>query len=171
MRKSRYRRENPRRITQDIHYGYPGYPICGMTAETAEKAIQKADDTTKTLHGVQHKMPKITEDKYKLTLADICLPDYFRGHHNPVLSVPVWKDMTKAELIESIVSDYNLVYDYLCEGHDNPWPDMNSETLTKMVDTFIIKEMPFENYDIPTFAECEDTVDDVFIFILCEEND
>ncbi len=54
MLKSTYRKGNPSKITQDIHYGYPGYhiaitkdgyPICGMTAPTEAEVIQKIDNT------------------------------------------------------------------------------------------------------------------------------
>ncbi|RLI66800.1 MAG: hypothetical protein DRO67_00055 [Candidatus Asgardarchaeum californiense] len=109
--------------------------------------------------------------KYKLTFLDMCLSDYFAGHPNPVLQIPVWQDMTKKELMEEIVSDYNMVYDYLCsENRKNPWPNLSDSELFTMADKLILKEMPFENNDIPTSEECEKTLDDVCIFLICEED-
>jgi len=104
--------------------------------------------------------------KHKLTLIDQCLPDYFRGHRNPVMQIPVWKDMTKTDLIEAIESDYNMLWDYLTyEG----WPDLKDGELRKMADEFILVDEPFADCDMPTLDECEDTTDDVCIFIICDE--
>jgi hypothetical protein len=109
---------------------------------------------------------------YKLSELDICLPDYFSGYHNPVLQVPLWKEMTKTDLTNAIVSDYNLLWDYLTDkAHENPWPDLTEKELFRMCDEFILVNEPFINSDIPTADECEDTIDDVYLYIVCEEID
>ena len=114
--------------------------------------------------------------EYKLTMLDICLPDYFSGYHKPVLQVPIWKDMTKRELMDAIVTDYNMIWDYLCEGHEHPWPNMRDAELLSMADKFILNDLPFEGKNIPTAedydreAENDTHVDDVYIFIICEED-
>lgn len=56
--------------------------------------------------------------KYELCLADLCLPDYWRGHHLPHISVPVDKrttftqlrDMLRSEVLEGAVAgaDYDV---------------------------------------------------------------
>jgi len=108
---------------------------------------------------------------HKLVLLDTCLPDYFGGYHKPVMQIPVWQDMTKDELMDAIVSDYNMLWDYLVEKPHGTWPDLKDWQVHSLADNFIIENMPFENDDIPTCDECEETVDDVCIFIICEEDE
>ncbi len=114
-------------------------------------------------------MSKTTEDtelKYKLTLIDQCLPDYFRGHHKPVMQIPVWKGMTRSALINEVVNDYNMIWDYLCEHSEYPWPEFEDGELFAMLDEFILVDKPFADSDIPTLGECKNDVDDVCIFII-----
>ncbi len=47
---------------------------------------------------------------------DCCLPDYFGGHHLPVLSVPVDGNITRKELYNGLISELNEgVIDYTFE--------------------------------------------------------
>ena len=115
-----------------------------------------------------------SDPQYKLTMIDMCLPDYFNGHPNPVLQVPIWKDMTKKELMQAIVSEYNMLWEHLCEGHEHPWPNLSDRKLLTMADKFILTETPFANDGIPTAADYDkeqinNHIDDVYIFIICEE--
>lgn len=44
---------------------------------------------------------------------DVCLPDYFGGHHRPVLQVPVDGNTTRKGLYSSLLSELNMgVIDY-----------------------------------------------------------
>lgn len=45
--------------------------------------------------------------KLKLTcaLADVCLPDYWGGHHLPHVAVPVHRDLTFADLRAAIIDE------------------------------------------------------------------
>lgn len=44
---------------------------------------------------------------YTIAHVDTCLPDYFRGHHKPVIAVPVWHGMTRQQLIDSLHNEIN----------------------------------------------------------------
>lgn len=50
---------------------------------------------------------------------DACLPDYFGGHHKPVLQCPVDGNTTRKELYSSLLSELNMgVIDYqIDENH------------------------------------------------------
>lgn len=103
--------------------------------------------------------------EYQLQLLDICLSDYFSGNSNPVMALPVWKDMTKQELVEAIVSEYNNLWEYL----HHSWPDVSSEEMTKMAEEFILTDTPFSDTGICTLAELEndDSLDSVYLYINC----
>ena len=48
-----------------------------------------------------------------ISFYDACLPDYFGGHHRPVLQVPVDGNITRKELYSSLLSELNMgVIDY-----------------------------------------------------------
>ena len=106
--------------------------------------------------------------KYRLTMLDMCLPDYFRGHSKPVLQVVVWKDMTKQELMECIVSEYNETYEHLT--YKGAWPNLNDRQLLTMADKFILAEDPFIDDDLPTLEEMTVEMDDVYLYMICEED-
>lgn len=38
-------------------------------------------------------------------LIDHCLPDYFRGHHLPVIQLPVYSNMTTKQVLDGILSE------------------------------------------------------------------
>lgn len=111
--------------------------------------------------------------KHKLTQVGLSLPDFFGGHHDPVLQVPVHRDITKKELTDEIVNEYNMAYDHYTyeEGSDHPWPDLSDEDLRKMCDEFILIDTPLKDTGIPTLAELSEDEDSHFLFIICEEDD
>ena len=43
---------------------------------------------------------------------DTCLPDFFTGYSYPVVSVPCFNGMTRADLADGIESEINSMYDY-----------------------------------------------------------
>lgn len=47
----------------------------------------------------------------QLILLDVCTPDYFPGHHLPLISVPVHSETTVGELIEGIEDEYDFCFD------------------------------------------------------------
>lgn len=48
-----------------------------------------------------------------ISFYDVCLPDYFGGHHRPVLQVPVDGSTTRKELYSSLLSELAMgVIDY-----------------------------------------------------------
>jgi hypothetical protein len=111
--------------------------------------------------------------EYQLSKLDLCNPSYFNGHHKPVLQTVVWREMTKQELTDAIVSEYHSLWDHLCESPKFPWPDLTDEELTRMCDEFIITEHPFEKTGIDTLEECQhnDSSESCYLFIICEGND
>lgn len=51
--------------------------------------------------------------KITVSFYDACLPNYFGGHHKPVLRVPVDGNTTRKELYSSLLSELTLgVIDY-----------------------------------------------------------
>jgi hypothetical protein len=48
-------------------------------------------------------------------LIDHCLPDYFRGHHLPVIQVPVFGNMTAGTVLREILSEVNQLDEYFCD--------------------------------------------------------
>lgn len=50
--------------------------------------------------------------KYTLYLADICLPDYWGGHHLPVVQIPITSPMTIAEVREALDSEIKQTWEY-----------------------------------------------------------
>ena len=108
--------------------------------------------------------------RYKLTLIDQCLPDYFSGYHKTTMQIPVWQDMTKAELMDSIVSEYNMLWDHFVDF--GTWPDVTSLEIADMASIFICEKLPFRESDIPTLEEIsseeDECMDSVCIFIACE---
>jgi hypothetical protein len=73
----------------------------------------------------------------KLSHVDTCLPDYFNGHHKPVLQIAVHNGMTGPEVTEALIDEYNTVWDHLNYG-DNAWPDWNDEELRKACTEILI---------------------------------
>lgn len=45
----------------------------------------------------------------ELTLIDVCLPDYFRGHSNETIAIPVDGSITIGEVIKGIESECNML--------------------------------------------------------------
>lgn len=53
---------------------------------------------------------------YNLYYLDTCLPDYFRGHHNPVVQIPVTHESTYAEIKEELLNCLNTEHiEDLCD--------------------------------------------------------
>jgi len=112
---------------------------------------------------------------YQLQKVGLSIPDYFGGHHKPVLQVPVWKDMTKTQLTEAIVSEYHETWDHLCSypGNELNWPDLEEDELKVMCDEFILTDIPFNNSNIDTLQECIDNEDNdsTYLFMVWEKSD
>ena len=50
--------------------------------------------------------------KYEIIHVDTCLPDYWGGHHLPVLQVGVWEHFTLRELKDELKGELNLLWEY-----------------------------------------------------------
>ncbi len=50
--------------------------------------------------------------KYEIQLIDVCLPDYFRGHHLPIIQFPVFGSLTLGQVKEELISEVNMLCDY-----------------------------------------------------------
>jgi hypothetical protein len=54
-----------------------------------------------------------------ISFYDVCLPDYFGGHHQPVLQCPVDGATTRKQLYDGLLSEVNLgVIDYEMEENN-----------------------------------------------------
>lgn len=109
---------------------------------------------------------------YKLTKVGLSLPDYLGGYHEPVLQVPVHRDITKKELTDEIINEYHMCYDYFTdEAFDNPWPDLSDEELRKMCDEFILTDAPLKDTSVQVSNEYKEDEESCYLFIICEEDD
>ena len=70
--------------------------------------------------------------KYKLTLFAVTSPDYFQGSGNPYLQVPVWRDMTKEDLINEIVKEW---------WNSDDWAEIQDDEMERMCDEFILADL------------------------------
>ena len=97
-----------------------------------------------------------------IAINDICLPDYFSGNESPVLYVSIYKDMTKIELIESLLSELNDGY---IESYNDEYEiDYDSIKTEIQSDGFILSDKPF----IDTIEE-SGNFEVVAHFVLIEE--
>lgn len=48
-------------------------------------------------------------------LIDHCLPDYFHGHHLPVVQIPVFSNMRSGQVLKEILSEVNQLGEYFCD--------------------------------------------------------
>lgn len=104
-------------------------------------------------------MKKLTSEDFTLTVYGPCLSDYWPGHHNAAIGIPVYNGMTQGELIESAWDEYNTVYDYL----ERDWPDMNKEEFTSFVNTIFTVINP----DMLLFNGLEEIDEDDFFQESC----
>jgi hypothetical protein len=57
--------------------------------------------------------------KITVSFHDCCLPDYFGGHHKPVLQVMVDGNITRKELYAGLLSELNMgIIDYQIEQNN-----------------------------------------------------
>jgi hypothetical protein len=97
-----------------------------------------------------------------IAINDICIPEYFSGHANPVLYVSIYKDMTKLDLIESLLSELNEGY---IESYNDEYEiDYDSIKTEIQSDCFILSDKPF----IDTIEE-SDNFEVVAHFVLLGE--
>ena len=84
---------------------------------------------------------------YTLAHADTCLPDYWRGHHLPHISVPVSRDMTAGALRDALRDEVNQG---AIAGADAP-ADNDDAAHAAMLDAIlalrILSEQPFADLE------------------------
>jgi hypothetical protein len=97
---------------------------------------------------------------------DTCFPDYFPKHNKTTLQVPVHREMTKKELTEAIINEYNLCYDHYVEYGD--WPELEDEELEKSCDELILVDQPFKGLEPRDEDEDEDS-ESVYAYFIWED--
>lgn len=105
----------------------------------------------------------------KLEVVDVCLPDYFRGYHKPVLSVPVFGGMSAQEFIDTCHGEYSMVFDYL----ESDWPWLEEHQFKKLVKSMLSDPNTsnlFPALPEPDPDEDEDT-ESVFCYITLTEEE
>ena len=50
--------------------------------------------------------------KYELQLIDVCLPDYFRGHHLPIIQFPIYHSGTLAGIKEALLTEVQALWEH-----------------------------------------------------------
>lgn len=71
---------------------------------------------------------------YEINFLTISSPDYFCGSHNPVMTIPLWKNMTYSDLKEEILKN-----DEIWEYGDIEYPGKliyNKQSFESSVDGF-----------------------------------
>ena len=66
-------------------------------------------------------------------LIDHCLPDYFRGHHLPVIQLPVYSNMTAKQVLDGILSELSQCFD-LYERYTNEMTKQAADNWRKLYD-------------------------------------
>jgi hypothetical protein len=121
----------------------------------------------------------LTEKRFtETTILDICFPDYFSGYHMPTIAVPVYHNMTYADLAAGIKSEINSTWEMLvCE--DESECDGNSEyhfteQEMKLFDAFCDKlmlaptEVFYTSADGPTDRDEDDSECQYAYISLCK---
>ena len=71
---------------------------------------------------------------------DTCLPDYFQGSSYPeTIAVPVWSGMTRDDLRESILEEFNTA---------SGWFDSVSGSAGMLEESLVEFLQPFEGFDL-----------------------
>ena len=101
----------------------------------------------------------------KLIHLDTCLPDYFSGHHKPVMAIPVDGTTTANQFIEAIKDEYLQVWDYLTdEGNktETSWPNVSQATIE-----FAARDMLTVSGDALVFPDLDDAADEDLESVYC----
>jgi hypothetical protein len=91
-------------------------------------------------------------------ILDVCYPDYFRGYHRPVVSVPVWNNMTFSDLAEGIKQELDACWDYY---YDPDYPDSYTKTEVLIIEE-LIDDLNKRGMDIFIGEQFEESEDDDF---------
>lgn len=51
------------------------------------------------------------QNSIQFHLIDHCLPDYFRGHHLPVIQIPVYSNMTYGQVLKEIQGELSQCFE------------------------------------------------------------
>ena len=93
-----------------------------------------------------------------ISFYDVCLPDYFGGHHQPVLQTPVDGATTRKQLCDGLLSELNLgVIDYKIEENG-----LDSDAIRQAIKDCLFfkpecKDSDILFPDLEIWAEEEDT--------------
>jgi len=79
--------------------------------------------------------------KATLECLDVCYPDYFTGYHRPVITIPVFNNITCKEVAQSIIDEMNSAWDYYT-NEDNGF----SKTELLIIDEYV-RELKLISYD------------------------
>jgi len=66
-------------------------------------------------------------------LIDHCLPDYFRGHHLPVIQIPVYSNMTAKQVLDGILSEISQCFE-LYEDYTNEMTNQAAKSWRTLYD-------------------------------------
>lgn len=102
-----------------------------------------------------------------ISFYDVCLPDYFGGHHQPVLQYPVDGVTTRKELYDGLLSEVNTgVIDYRIKENSLDYDDIQQAIFDCLFfdpecqDNDIL----FPNMEI--WSEEEDGIDSCYAFFV-----
>lgn len=104
----------------------------------------------------------------ELYFVDVCLPDYFRGHHLPVLQVPVDGATTRQQIADMLHSELDRgVIDYQLDKSNIDYVDVH-----KAIDECLYfdekrkhGDVVFPDLDIYAEDSCDDSVYAFFVVV------
>ena len=100
-----------------------------------------------------------SKDMKTLNLYDVCLPDYFSGHHSPVIQVPVDNTTTVKQVIDGIKEEYSQLWDHY------DYMGVQEEDMENAIAQLYIDNA--DKLTIEAFPDLEDHSDDEFDMIDC----
>lgn len=101
----------------------------------------------------------------EVTLLGVCLPDYFRGHHNEVIAIPVDGGLTIGGLIKAIDSECAMLELTGYSGFTEAELDQALERL-KTRHCMELNDKAFPGLD--PYDDNEDYIDSVYAYFTLE---
>ena len=102
-----------------------------------------------------------------ISFYDVCLPDYFGGHHQPVLQYPVDGATTRKQLCDGLLSELNMgVIDYEIDENN-----LNHNSIRQAIKDCLFFKPECQDNDIlfpnlETWAEEEDGIESCYTFFV-----
>lgn len=100
---------------------------------------------------------------------DCCLPDYFGGHHKPVLQVPVDWNTTRKQLYDCLLSELTEgVIDYDIDDNNLDYDDIRQAIKDCIFWNATCEDNDILRPDLDKWEESDDNCDSVYAFFVVD---